>query len=268
MIQIDGIGRQVFIRFTDHFVQDILNATNGQTVYKHATGDISPVRLMIAWMGTRRVRLANLSPELPNTTVRNALSQYGDVQSIKDDTGAKHYRYTVSNRIRIVMMTSKKHIPSHITVTGYRALTSYDGQPQTCYGCQRQRTYVSCLPKAQGSKTMAPAPVAHTWANIVASTTTPIDFPGTSDAVNMDTDPGSLEVGARMPSATSDGQGEPIPASLEGRQPACDAPPSRKIPTSNQVCRTPTAIKWADEDPDFEQTSSAGAKPLRTSLPP
>jgi hypothetical protein len=132
MIQIDGTRRQVFIKFTElHFVHDILNATNGETVYKHTTGEISPVRLMIAGMGTKRIRLANLPPELFNTTIRNTLSQYGDVPSIQDDTWAKHYSASVSNGARIVMMTLKKNIPSHITVAGYRALTSYDEQPQT-----------------------------------------------------------------------------------------------------------------------------------------
>jgi hypothetical protein len=33
------------------------------------------------------------------------------------------------------MMALKKHIPSYIVIAGYRALISYDGQPQTCYGC-------------------------------------------------------------------------------------------------------------------------------------
>jgi hypothetical protein len=87
MIQIDGIRRQIFIKFTDlHFVHDILNATNGENLYKHTTGEISPVRLMIAGMGTKRIRLANLPPELPNTVIRNALSQHGDVLSIQDKT--------------------------------------------------------------------------------------------------------------------------------------------------------------------------------------
>jgi hypothetical protein len=125
IIQIDGIRRQVFIKFTDlYFVQDTLNATNGETFYKYTTGEISTGRLMIAWMGTRSIRLTNLPLELPYTTIRNPLSQYGDVQSIQDETWAKHSRYAVSNGVRIVLMTLKKHIPSHITVAGYRALTS------------------------------------------------------------------------------------------------------------------------------------------------
>jgi hypothetical protein len=134
--QIDGKRRQVFIKFTDlHFVHDILNATNGETVYKHTMGEISPVRLMITGIGTKCIRVANLLSELPITTIRNALSEYGVVQTIQDETWAKHYCYTVSNGVGIVMMTLKKHIPSHNTVAAYRALTSYDRQTQACYGC-------------------------------------------------------------------------------------------------------------------------------------
>ena len=43
MIQIDGTRRQVYINFTDiSYVKDIPQATNGTTVYKHASGEISP----------------------------------------------------------------------------------------------------------------------------------------------------------------------------------------------------------------------------------
>jgi hypothetical protein len=68
MIQIDGIRRQVYIRFIDlSSVHDILRAINGETVYKHVTGEVSLVRLMEAGMGSKRIRLANLSPEVSKT---------------------------------------------------------------------------------------------------------------------------------------------------------------------------------------------------------
>jgi hypothetical protein len=229
-------------------------------LYKHTTGEISPVRLMIAVMGTKRIRLANLPPEPPNTTIRNALSQYGDVQSIQDETWPKHYCYTVSNGVRIVMMTLKKHILSLITVAGYRALTSYDGQPQTCYGCDDTEHMYHVCPKRRGAKIMAPAPVDHTWANIVASSTTSLDVRCTSDAATMDTDPGSRAVG-QMSSVTSEGQGEPVPATIDGLQPARYAPPGHTTTPSNQDSSTPTHLKWADEDTELENTSSLGAKP-------
>jgi hypothetical protein len=262
MIQIDGTRRQVFIKFTDfHFVQDILNATNGETAYKHATGEISPVRLMIVGMGPRRIRLANLPPELSNITIRTALSQYDEVQSIQYQTWTKHYRYTVSNGVRIVMMTLKKHIPSHITVPGYRVLSSYDGHPQTCYGCgDTEHMYHVCT-KRRLAKTTELAPVDHTWANIVSGTTTSEDVPGTSDLISMDADTGPQAVGEMMPSATDNGQREPVPASIEDRQPTCDTTTSHTSMTSKQICSTRAPLKWADEDPEIEQSLSARARP-------
>jgi hypothetical protein len=74
MIHIDGIRRQVYIKFIDlSFVHDILRATNGETVYKHVTGETSPVRLMEAGMGLKSVRLANLPPEVSTNNIRVAM---------------------------------------------------------------------------------------------------------------------------------------------------------------------------------------------------
>jgi hypothetical protein len=89
MIQIDGIRRQVFIKFTDlHFVHDIIYVTNGETVYKHNTGENFPVRIMIAGMGTKGIRLANLPPELSSMVIQSALSQYGEILLLQDETWA------------------------------------------------------------------------------------------------------------------------------------------------------------------------------------
>jgi hypothetical protein len=142
--------------------------------------------------------------------IRNALSQYGDVLSIHDETWAKHYRYTVSNGLRVAMMT-EKHIPSHITFAGYRALTSYDGQPQTCYGCgDTDHTYHVC-PKRSAAKNKTTAPFDHTWASIAASTPTSVDVPGTSDAMPMDTAP----LPPTMVGLTSKEQEKPVTAPID-----------------------------------------------------
>ena len=58
-----------------------------------------------------------------------------EIQSIHDENWSKIYHYAVVNGITFVTMTLTKHIFSHVTIARYRALTSYDGQPQTCYGC-------------------------------------------------------------------------------------------------------------------------------------
>jgi hypothetical protein len=92
MIQIDGIRRQVYIKFIDlSFFHDIRRAANGETVYKHVTREISAVRLMEAGMGSKRVRLANLLPEVSTNNIRVAMSQSRTVQAIQEETWAKHY---------------------------------------------------------------------------------------------------------------------------------------------------------------------------------
>jgi hypothetical protein len=64
-----------------------------------------------------------------------------------------------------------------------------------------------------------------------------------------------------MSSVTSEGQGEPVLASIDGLQPARDAPPGHKTAPSNQDSSITTPLTWADEDPELEQTSSVGARP-------
>jgi hypothetical protein len=88
-------------------------------------------------METRRIRLANLLPELSGSIIRTALAPYGVINSIQDENWSKNYRYAVANGITIVTMTPNKHLPSHVTNAEYRALVSYDGQPQNCYGCSK-----------------------------------------------------------------------------------------------------------------------------------
>jgi hypothetical protein len=89
----------------------------------------------MAAIGFRRVRIANLPPEVPNGALRTVLDRYGEVKDIQAETWSPFYRYPVANGIRLAMITHAKHIPSHITVAGYRMLVSYERQPMTCYGC-------------------------------------------------------------------------------------------------------------------------------------
>jgi hypothetical protein len=136
MIQIDGPGRRVYIKFhTSEQTQNILQTTSGQLNYLHDNGESFIVQLEIAGMGTKRIRIANLPPEVPNKVICDTLSTYGEVTEIIEETWSKAYRYSVSNGIRIAVTSLKKHIPSHATMAGNRVLISYENQPPTCYGC-------------------------------------------------------------------------------------------------------------------------------------
>jgi hypothetical protein len=78
-------------------------------------------------MGVRRIRIANLPPEVPDRIIREILSTYGDVTEISEETWSKAYRSTVPNGISIAVTSLKKHIPSHMAMAGNRVLISYEG---------------------------------------------------------------------------------------------------------------------------------------------
>jgi hypothetical protein len=99
MIQIDGI-KQVYIKMTDiEGAQDITQGTGGRTEYKHANGEISTVRINIVGMGTRKIRIANLPPEVAEDTLRASLAQYGKILSVNEERWARINRYAVANSI-------------------------------------------------------------------------------------------------------------------------------------------------------------------------
>jgi hypothetical protein len=56
-------------------------------------------------LGTKRVRLANLSPEVPDSLIRIMRSRFGDVREVLAETWSTAYRYPVANEIRIVVIT-------------------------------------------------------------------------------------------------------------------------------------------------------------------
>ena len=102
MVQIDGTKRHVYVKISDDtFITDILQKTKGRLEYKHTTGEISVVRLEMAGMGTRRARIANLTPETSDRAIRMPLAPYGEIVAIHEENRSKMYRYLVANGIRV-----------------------------------------------------------------------------------------------------------------------------------------------------------------------
>jgi len=123
MIHIDGIKRHVFLKFVDDiYIQNILRSTNGSDEYRHTTSEISIARLEVPGMGKRRIRIANLPPEVNEISIRAALASYGENVSIQDEMWLKAYRYKVANGVKVMMMKLVKHLPSQMNITGHRAL--------------------------------------------------------------------------------------------------------------------------------------------------
>ena len=112
-------------------------------------------------MGMRRIRIANLPPEVPERTLRVAMAPYGEIVSIRGETWSKAYRYTVANGIKMVMMKLNKRLPSHMNIAGRRILACYDSQLLTCYGCEDIGHMYQACPKRQGGGAETSDPPAH-----------------------------------------------------------------------------------------------------------
>jgi hypothetical protein len=130
LIQIDGARWQVFIKLTDsEKVHAVLRDTEDKVEYKYPTEEISLVSIALAGMGTKRVTVASLPPEVPNEALRVSLAPYVEVLDIQGGKWSMVYRYPVANDIRQVTLTITKHALSHLTVAGHRVLSYEDSRP-------------------------------------------------------------------------------------------------------------------------------------------
>jgi len=134
----------------------MVHTTQGQLDYTHDNGELSIVHIERAGTGVRRVRVAKLPPELQDRKLRDVISRYGEVRAIMEEQWSRGYRYPVHNGIRIVEMDLKKHIPSHMTIVGTRALISYEGQPTTCYGCNEPGHHTRNVPAGKQRSPLPP----------------------------------------------------------------------------------------------------------------
>ena len=66
-------------------------------------------------MGTKRVRIANLRPEVKEHTIRTALTPFGTVVAVIEEMWPKIYN--VPNGVRQITITLTQHIP-HPTING------------------------------------------------------------------------------------------------------------------------------------------------------
>jgi hypothetical protein len=167
MVQVDGTKRQVFIKFREYTkMHDILQSLQGGATIRHSNGEITSVRIEAAGLGIKKVRLANLPPEIADRVIKTVLEKYGEVKDTMAETWGRAYRYPVNNGMRAATMALVTHIPSHLIVEGHRSLVSYDGQPTTCYGCNAVgHMYMEC-PKRK-RLTGQGVGQRRTWADVV-----------------------------------------------------------------------------------------------------
>jgi hypothetical protein len=125
------------------------------------------VYIDMAGTGTRRIRLANLPPEVSDRTIWEVLTVYEEVKEINKEFWSNAYRYPVSNGIRTAIVHLKKHLPSHVVIAGIRVLIFYDGQPPTCYACNEQGHLFQNCPRCRTTDGPTDKQQEHSWANVV-----------------------------------------------------------------------------------------------------
>jgi hypothetical protein len=82
------------------------------------------VNIEIAGMGIGRRRMAVLTPEVPDRTLRAILTNYREVKEINAEAWSRAYSYQLTNSVRIAIVILKQHIPSHMTIDNISVLIS------------------------------------------------------------------------------------------------------------------------------------------------
>jgi hypothetical protein len=255
----------------------LIRDTNGQAAFKHQSGELSHVTIEIASLGSKRVRVVNLPPEVENDFLRNTLAPYGNVLHIQNEKWSKAYRYVVDNGVRQVTMCLQRHIPSHFTVTGQRVLLSYEGQPATCYGCGAEDHMYQGCPARNRPKTVKDRTTKPSYADILMTSTVPPSGSQTG-AITPTTAPSSdrsAEPQGRT-GTIGEAESEPLVAPTTDLAnapiPVASLPPTKSAPGNKD-----TAL-WADmvdeqgqmgitHQGDNQQTGSHD-HPTATDLPP
>jgi hypothetical protein len=167
-VQVDGPWKRAYVKFlTEEHMRSIVQESGGRKEYKHETGEISIVNIEVVGLGTRKVRIATLAPEIRDATVRAALTRYGEIHDIKHEQWGKPYRYNVANGIRTADITLKNHIPSQLVIAGTRVLITYEGQPTTCYTCNTTGHQSIDYPHRRSCTRTAPTSRPVAWADMV-----------------------------------------------------------------------------------------------------
>ncbi|XP_062541605.1 uncharacterized protein LOC134209631 [Armigeres subalbatus] len=131
-LQLHNLNNCVFIEMNEAGVAPRLQQQHHLKHSFHRLGVIYHIPVYVDGP-TTTIKLHDLSPHMPNTTIINHLKQYGDIISIQNETW-KNFFPGVLNGVRVVRMMVEKPIPSRISIENEPTLVTgqkQNDQPQS-----------------------------------------------------------------------------------------------------------------------------------------
>lgn len=150
-IQLHNIHHCVLIEMTDPAAAV---KTAAEHHLKHAFR-ISPTKKIAIPIyvddDTVDVRIHDLPPDMSNMQIAEAMRQYGEVLTIRDEVWRDIFA-GVPNGVRVLKMKISKPVPSYVTICGLNSLPTHTGQISTRRRCGFQRhVSKSCSEAAKNS---------------------------------------------------------------------------------------------------------------------
>lgn len=84
------------------------------------------------------VRVHDLPPDMPNNLIAEAMREYGEVLTIRDEVW-KNFFTGVPNGVRVLKMKLSKPVPSYVTISKHCSLATHPEQIATCRRCGLKR---------------------------------------------------------------------------------------------------------------------------------
>lgn len=126
----------VFVKLASpELCETVVRTFDGKLKFKHNDGNVGEVSVDHAGFGVRTIRIFELPFEITAEQITRVISQYGRVLSHVAERWSTAHKFPVLNGVRQLKVELRRHIPSYVTVCGFRAIVMYDDQPKTCGLC-------------------------------------------------------------------------------------------------------------------------------------
>lgn len=153
-VQLDCVLNAVFVKFIDESTLERVLRQHGEMLsMKTKKGDVIDVKVKKCDENRKMVRILNLPFEVENHHIRDALLNYGKVESVIEEkfTTENSFFPDLKTGVRIVSIVLRRHIPSFLEIKGNKALIMYSGQPKTCVICNSETHLRNDCPKLKAA---------------------------------------------------------------------------------------------------------------------